>query len=123
MNFSAKFPSNERKFNVFNDENVMELNIRREHMMYMSCTAIFAASESMLQPEARRWTGERSIAQNRGKKKYRFIGREDEEMFFCKSILDGKNGTFNGLKHIPHGAPPNNIKLWPLKSMVKTIFA
>ena len=123
FNYVAKFPEDGRIFNIFNDEKFEELNVRREHMIYLSTTAICIASETGLQPEAKRWTGERSIAQNKGKKRYSYIGREDYESDFCKMILDNKYGTFRGLSSVPDMPPGNSMKLWPMKSFPRTIFA
>lgn len=122
-NFCAKFPEADRRFNIFNDENFLDHNIRREHMLYLSCTVICIASEAIIQPEAKRWMGERSIMQMKSKKKYSFIGREEYETFFCKIVLDSKSGTFKGLRNVPDAPPSPTIKLWPIKSFPRTIFA
>ena len=122
LNFCAKFPEAERRFNIFNDENFLDHNIRREHMIYLACTVICIASEAIIQPEAKRWMGERSIMQIRSKKKYTFIGREMENSLFCKCVLNSKCGTFKGLNAVPESPPSNAFKLWPIKSFPRTIF-
>ena len=122
INFCAKFPESERRFNIFNDENFLDHNIRREHLIYLSCEVICIASEAIIQPEAKKWMGERSITQIKSKKKYTFVGREEQESYFCKMVLNNKCGTFKGLKDIPDVPPTNAFKLWPIKSFPRTIF-
>lgn len=122
FNFCAKFPERARRFNIFNDENFLDHNIRREHLIYISCEVICIASEAIIQPEAKKWMGERSITQIKSKKRYTFVGREEQESYFCKMVLNSKCGTFKGLKDIPDGPPTNTIKLWPIKSFPRTIF-
>ena len=123
INYVAKFPEKDRIFNIFNDENHEEMNLRREHMIYLSCTMISIASESALPTEVKRWNGERMIAQNKGRKRYSFIGREENQSSFCKIILNDKCGTFRGLKSVPDMPPSSAMKLWPIKTFPRTIFA
>ena len=93
-------------------------------MIYLSCESIAKSSESILQAEARRWKGERSITYAKGKKKYTFIGREDFHQNFSDLIIDPKIGTFKGLDSIPkEGEPLAQYKLWPIFGFDRTLFA
>ena len=109
---------------MFNDEGVNEASNRRVHMIYLSCEAIAKSSETVLQTEARRWTGERSIAYAKGKRKYSYIGRENFKQIFSDQVVNVKNGTFKGVDKIPRdGEPLAQYKLWPIIGPERTLFA
>ena len=124
FNYNIMFTERERNMSIFNDESLTEMAQRRVHMIYISCEAVAKSSDATLQAEARRWKGERSIAYAKGKRKYKYIGREDFHQEFSDHIINPKTGTFRGINQIPcEGEPLVQYKLWPIIGFDRTLFA
>ena len=91
-------------------------------MLCLPITAVVRTSEVSLQAEAKRWDGERSIAMpTKGKKAYRFCGREEFTQLFADHVVDRKLGTFTG--EIMNNPPETLLKMWPVKATNRTFFA
>ena len=96
----------------------------REHMVYMSCTGVFCTSEALPSAEIRRWRGQRDIVNanaGKSKKRFVFIGREEIARSFSKLIIKGQN-VFTGSENIPtDGGPAENLALWPMRLLDRTL--
>ena len=120
--FSVAVAEKDKIMHIFNDGCFTEKPCRRKHMLYLSITVVVRSSEAALQAEAKRWLGERDIAVPvKGKKNYRFCGREEFSQMFADQVVDRKLGTFTG--EVPVNPPEAALKMWPVNAAVKTFFA
>lgn len=121
-NYSAKFEEDSRIRRMFNDDEQEKPSHEREHLLHLQIEGIFLTSEAIPGPELRKWKGERSICNQKNKKRMSFIGREEILTYFPKFIVSGLN-CFKGRIAIPtREYPAPHFALWPLNATNRTIF-
>ena len=123
MNFNVSFPENGRLKLIYNDGNFGEDAVNRKYMVYIECTMVAKSAEAPLPAEARKWTGERSIATTVNKRQYQYIGRENCKMVINEELINTKMHIFKGCQNIPDFPPSDQFRLWPSTGTQRTLFA
>ena len=107
---------------MFNDDRVDRPYHEREHVIHLQVEGIFLTSEAIPGPELRKWKGERTVCNQKNRKRMSFIGREEVLTYFPKFIFDSYN-SFKGRDSIPlKELPAPRFALWPLITANRTIF-
>ena len=120
INAVANFKPGTDAVCIFNDVKTDRPHYRREHVTLIELRAVFGASMQPFTSEQRKWNGKAGDLSSKGKRKYKFTGREVAKRELHPRMFD-EDGNFKGSIFVNSIKPEVNYFLYPFDADARTI--